>query len=64
MSKTERSQQLLNWLTNEKKKDETQIKKNKEKLIQEIKKIKKEDIFPQPKKISLWKRIKIVLLGK
>lgn len=64
MSKTERSQQLLNWLTNEKKKDETQIKKNKEKLIQEIRKIKKEDIFPQPKKISLWKRIKIVLLGK
>lgn len=64
MSKTERNQQLLNWLTNEKRKDEAQIKKSKEQFIKEIKKINREDIFPTPEKMSIWKRIKIVLLGK
>jgi hypothetical protein len=63
MSKTDRSQQLLNWLTSEKTKDNRELDNNKKRLIWEIKNIKKEDMFPQPKKITLWERIKILLLG-
>ena len=43
---------------------EAPVEKIKQSYIKEIKKIKKEEMFPVPKKISLWKRIKIILLGK
>lgn len=59
----DRNQQLLNWLNKEKLKDEYQVDFEKKKFIQEIKKIKKEQLFvPQPK-ISLWKKIRIMILG-
>lgn len=64
MSKTDRSQQLSNWFNSEKLKDQREIDKNKEKLIRDIKGLKKEDLFPKPVKISLWKKIKIILLGQ
>lgn len=64
MSKTDRSQQLLNWFNSEKLKDQRELDNNKRKLINDIKKIKKEEIFPKPKKLTLWQKIKIVLLGK
>ncbi len=63
MSKTDRSQQALNWLNSEKKKDNLEIKLTKEKIVSEIKKIKKETIFPKPKKLTLWQKVKILLLG-
>ena len=64
MSKTDRSQQLSNWFNSEKLKDQKEIDKTKEKLIREIKGLKKEDLFPKPVKLSLWKKIKIILLGR
>ena len=63
MSKTDRSQQLLNWLNSEKLKDKRELDKEKEKIVKQIKGIKKEDLFPKPVKLSLWKKIKILLLG-
>ena len=52
------------WLVNEIKKDEEQTNLEKLNLIKEIKKIKKEDILPQkPKKLTIWQRIKKVLMG-
>ena len=59
----DRSQKLLDWLNKEKRKDEVQIEKDKEKLIQEIKKYSKDDFFPKPKKLTLWQKIKMVIWG-
>lgn len=64
MSKTDRSQQLLNWFNSEKLKDQRELDREKEKMVKQIKGIKKDDLFPKPVKLSLWKRIKIILLGK
>jgi len=64
MSKTNRSQQLLNWLTSEKLKDQREIDREKEKIIKQIKGIEKENLFPKPVKLSLWKKIKILILGQ
>jgi len=52
------------WLFNEIQKDEEQTNIEKLELIKEIKKLKKEDILPQkPKKLTIWQRIKKVLMG-
>lgn len=64
MSKTDRSQQLLNWLTSEKLKDQREIDREKEKIIKQIKGIEKKNLFPKPVKLSLWKKIKILILGQ
>jgi hypothetical protein len=64
MSKTDRSQQLLNWLNSEKLKDQRELDNTKKKLISDIKKINKEEMFPKPKKLTLWQKIKIILLGR
>jgi hypothetical protein len=64
MSKTDRSQQLLNWLTSEKLKDQRELDREKEKIIKQIKGIQKENLFPKPVKLSLWKKIKILILGQ
>jgi hypothetical protein len=54
----------LEKLNKEKIKDFMELESEKEKIIKEIKKFKKEDIIPQPpKKLSLWNRIKKVLMG-
>lgn len=38
------------------------LERDKEKIIKQLKGLKKEDILPKkPKKINLWKRIKMVL---
>jgi hypothetical protein len=63
MSKTDRSQQILNWLNSEKSKDQRELDSNKNKFISDIKKFSKEEFFKEPKKLSLWKKIKIMILG-
>lgn len=63
MSKTNNNQRLLNWLESEKKKDEVSEKIHKEKLIQEFKNLKKEDIFKTKQKLTIWQRIKKTVLG-
>ena len=61
MNQTDRNQRLLNWLTNEKRKDDLDEKTYKEKIIRDIKGLSKEELFLKPKKLSLWRRIKKVL---
>jgi ribosomal protein L11 len=53
----------LKMVESEERKDSQQVEKIKQSYIKEISKIKKEDMFPIPKKVSLWKKIKILLLG-
>ena len=44
MSKTDRSQQLLNWFDSEKLKDQRELDREKEKIINQIKGVKKENL--------------------
>jgi ribosomal protein L11 len=53
----------LKMVESEERKDSQQVEKIKQSYIKEISEIKKEDMFPLPKKLSLWKKIKILLLG-
>lgn len=62
----QREQQILKWLQNEQKKDDLEIKSSKQKFINELKGIKKEEMFKKEEeivKLTLWQRIKITLLG-
>ena len=63
MEENQKTQQLLNWLSKEKAKDEIQVDIQKKKYINEIRKYKKEDLFLTEPKLSLWKKIKIMILG-
>jgi hypothetical protein len=58
-----KSEQHLEWLEMEKLKDKMELEKSKSSLINELKKYKKEDIIPKKEKLSLWTRIKKVLMG-
>lgn len=55
----------LNWLKSEIEKDNISLKNEKDNFINQIKKIKKEDIIKeQPKqKLSIWQRIIKVLMN-
>lgn len=55
----------LAWLEKENKKDQLSLEKSKLDLIKEIKKHKKEELVPKKEiiQLSLWKRIKKVLMG-
>ena len=63
MSKTNRNQSILNWLESEKLKDTKDIESTKRKYIEEIRGIKKEELFRVPKKLTLWQKIKILIMG-
>ena len=62
-----KSSKALEWFQNELTKDKIDLDKGKSDLINQIKKLKKEEILPKipqtPEKISLWNRIKKVLMG-
>jgi hypothetical protein len=54
----------IEWLNNELEKDKIEVERNKSKFINQIKRLKKEDIVKvNVEKMTLWKRIKKVLLG-
>lgn len=63
MNNTNRNQSILNWLESEKLKDTKDIENTKRKYIEEIRGIKKEELFRVPKKLTLWQRIKILIMG-
>ena len=64
MMKNKFPQQQIDWLEREKQKDKLELEKEKQQFINQIKKIKKEDVLPQkPKKFTIWQRIKKVLMG-
>lgn len=54
----------LMWLEKEKIKDDVRLMNDKDKLINQIKQLGKDNILPKPpKKITLWEKIKRILLG-
>lgn len=55
------NQRILNWLENEKRKDKKDVELSKKKYINEIRSFKKEEIFVTPKKLTLWRKIKMIL---
>jgi len=60
---TQENQRLLNWLNKEKKRDEVELDFNKKRFIQEIRKQKKENLIPTPPKLTIWKKIRLIILG-
>ena len=58
--------QELELLKNDSIKSQLQLQIEKEKIINELKKLTKEDVLPKipevPKKLTLWERIKKVLM--
>jgi len=55
-------QKILNWYSNETKKDKQELDIEKNEFIRKIKGMKKDEIVNQkPKKITLWERIRKVL---
>lgn len=63
MSKTDPSQRILRMMESEERKNQIQVEQLKKSYIEEITKMKKEELFPKPKKLTLWKKIKILILG-
>jgi hypothetical protein len=63
MSKKNKVQLEILRSQSEERKDATQLEQIKQSYIREIKKIKKEELFTLPKKLTLWQKIKILLLG-
>jgi hypothetical protein len=54
----------IEWLNNELEKDRIEVERHKSLFINQIKKLKKEDIVKvNVEKMTLWRRIKKVLLG-
>lgn len=53
----------IKWLMKEVNKDNIELENEKKKFLDEIKKFKKEEMFPKPKKLTLWQRIKKVLMN-
>ena len=58
-----RNQHLLNWLTSEKLKDDKELNRTKINYAKDIVKLKKEQMFPKKKELTLWQKIKILVLG-
>ncbi len=52
----------IDWLKNEVEKDKLELERQKKDLINSIKKIDKNEIIPPKQKLTLWKKIKKVLL--
>jgi hypothetical protein len=66
MSKTDRNLQALKWLEKEQTRDNLEIKSVKNKLINDIKGLNKEDLFKpkEPvKKVSIWQKIRLIIWG-
>lgn len=65
MGIVQRNQKILNWVQSEKNKDQKELEREKLDFIRQIKKVSKDEMFKKNKepKISLWKKIRLILLG-
>jgi hypothetical protein len=56
---------MVNWFEKEKKKDDLEIMSSKNKIISEIKNLKKDEFFKkeEPKKLNIWQKIKVMIWG-
>lgn len=57
------SNKHLDWYEKELMKDKRELEKEKNKIIKEISGLSKDDIIPKPTKLTLWQKIKKVLMG-
>ena len=61
---TKKKLKMINWLDKEVQKYKIELDREKQELINRIKKLKKEDVLPiKPKKLTIWQRIIKVLVG-
>jgi len=66
MSKTDRNLQALKWLEKEQMRDNLEIKSVKNKLINDIKGLNKDDLFKKEepiKKLTIWQKIRKMIWG-
>jgi hypothetical protein len=59
----EEEKRMLKWLEKQKIKDQLEVENYKKNLIKNIRSIDKKELFPEPKKMSLWQKIKIMIFG-
>jgi hypothetical protein len=59
----QQEERLLKWFDSEKEKDNRELEIQKNKIAQQIRQLKKEDLFKKPKKLTLWEKIKLIILG-
>ena len=59
------TEKILNWYNKELKKDKVEVEKFKKDFINTIKNVDKNQMFTNPKeeKLTLWQRLKKVLMG-
>lgn len=57
-----KEEQAIDWLRSEIEKDKLQLDNEKKRLIESLKEFNKEDIVKPVQKLTLWQRIKKVLL--
>ena len=56
--------QQVDWFQNEIRKDQVELDREKTNLINQIKKLNKEDIIkPKTKKLTFWQKLKKIILG-
>lgn len=58
-----KEEQAIDWLKNEIEKDNMELEKQKTLFIESLKNLKKEDIIHDKKKLTLWQKIKRVILA-
>jgi hypothetical protein len=58
-----KGEQALDWLRSEIEKDKVQLEKEKLQLINSIKTLDKEELVKPRKKLTLWEKIKKVLIS-
>lgn len=65
MGTVQRNQKILNWIQSEKNKDQKELEREKLEFAKQIKQLSKDEMFKKNKKpkLSLWKKIKLILLG-
>ena len=56
-----RKEKLMDWLKSSMEQDKNEVIKYKNDIRNDIKRLKKDDIIPIPKKLSIWKKILKVL---
>jgi hypothetical protein len=58
-----REEQAVGWLKSEIEKDKASLDLEKKRMIESLKEFKKEDLIKPEEKLTLWKRIKKVMMG-
>lgn len=58
-----REEQAIDWLKSELEKDKKELEIEKLRIIESLKNFKKDEIVIKKEKLTLWKRVKKVLMG-